>query len=268
MDEIVEGQIYTVTWDGAVYDCVAYLAVGPNVPSIGNGVVAGLDGGNGEPFFITGFNDMVLVFAANGTHTVSVSTTRQTLQPLDLKYMPDGIKYTKKDTYDMVHGGPNEIVGERKYINMGDAPYSEFMLQHDTCIVDVASTGSIVLEDGTEYFAAGAQTAEVPITSGMTPSGHYAKINEYFNILLSADGTNFINIYEISAPSGATGGNAYVNKAFPKNFTGSVTVEFTLRAPISATAVEAFTMWSTTEGSTKRFRITVDDSGTLTATEV
>lgn len=33
-------------------------------------------------------------------------------------------------------------------------------------------------------------------------------------------------------------------------------------------AFESFDLWSATEGSTKRFRITVDDSGTLSATEV
>lgn len=47
---------------------------------------------------------------------------------------------------------------------------------------------------------------------------------------------------------------------------GTLTIETNI--PNVQQAFESFDLWSSTEGSTKRFKITVDDSGTLSATDV
>lgn len=90
--EIVEGKTYKVTFDDVVYECVAYIAEGPNAPSIGNGEIAGASGGNGEPFFYTTFEGASLLFAEPGSHIISVSViTPGEVHRLDEKYLPDGV---------------------------------------------------------------------------------------------------------------------------------------------------------------------------------
>ena len=87
--EIQEGSTYEVTWNGNVYQCVAYIAEVLNSPSIGNGTIASLTGGNDEPFFITVFRGDTLVFAEEpGTYTISISRGVATWHTLDKRYLP------------------------------------------------------------------------------------------------------------------------------------------------------------------------------------
>ena len=93
--EIQEGSTYEVTWNGNVYQCVAYIVVGPNVPSIGNGTIASVTGGNDEPFFIASNGVDALVFAEEaGTHTVSISSEATTWHTLDKRYLPTNLATT------------------------------------------------------------------------------------------------------------------------------------------------------------------------------
>jgi hypothetical protein len=89
LSEIVKGQTYNVIWDGVLYECVAYIASGPNAPSIGNGSIANVAGGGNEPFFIAIFNGSVLAFVSEaGTHTISISSTiNQEIVKLPSKYL-------------------------------------------------------------------------------------------------------------------------------------------------------------------------------------
>lgn len=89
LNKMIEGQIYTVIWDDVEYECEAYIAQGPNTPSLGNSVIGGaFGGGNGEPFFITIYYGDVMVFSADGEHTISISTSVEITKKLDVKYLP------------------------------------------------------------------------------------------------------------------------------------------------------------------------------------
>ena len=52
------------------------------------------------------------------------------------------------------------------------------------------------------------------------------------------------------------------------NFTGAVTGSYDGSEALAVEIPETFILHSSTAGSTKKFKITVDDSGTLSATEV
>ena len=52
------------------------------------------------------------------------------------------------------------------------------------------------------------------------------------------------------------------------NFTGAVTGSYDGSEALTVEIPETFILHSSTAGSTKKFKITVDDSGTLSATEV
>jgi hypothetical protein len=199
-EELVEGTTYLVNWDGKEYECVA-VAIGFFAPTIGNSaIIGGPDSGNGEPFFF-GFSmslGSAIGVTEAGTHVFSITAVQKTLKPLDAKFLPDGIEYAEKETYSSVSGGANEIVANRGWIDMGDAPYSDLLAGHSTCIVDMVSSGSIVASDGTEYFGAGKHTVEASCRTVTNPSGVYIKINPaFFPILLGADGSVLNNIYEV-----------------------------------------------------------------------
>lgn len=89
--EFIEGKTYTVVWDGVTYNCIAYIAEGPNAPSIGNGAIGDASGGNGEPFFCTVFDGNVMLFGSEGTHTVQILLSETITHKLDPKYLPDDI---------------------------------------------------------------------------------------------------------------------------------------------------------------------------------
>ena len=54
----------------------------------------------------------------------------------------------------------------------------------------------------------------------------------------------------------------------PLTFTGAVTGSYDGSEALTVEIPETFILHSSTAGSTKKFKITVDDSGTLSATEV
>ena len=54
----------------------------------------------------------------------------------------------------------------------------------------------------------------------------------------------------------------------PLTFTGAVTGSYDGSETLTVEIPETFILHSSTAGSTKKFKITVDDSGTLSATEV
>jgi len=90
--EFTAGKTYTVTWDDVEYECVSYIAKGPNTPSIGNGEIADVAGGNGEPFFCTVFNDQVMLFAAEvGSHTIAISGTETRVVKMAKEYVDSNV---------------------------------------------------------------------------------------------------------------------------------------------------------------------------------
>ena len=86
---LVAGESYAIEWDGVKYNCAAYIAEGSNSPSVGNGAIAAVSGGNGEPFFITVYNGQVMVFGEDGDHTLSLVASLKTIHKIDPKYLPE-----------------------------------------------------------------------------------------------------------------------------------------------------------------------------------
>ena len=88
--EFVDGNTYTVVWDGATYECEAYIAPAPNTPSIGSAAVGDAgEGGNGEPFFCTVYEGQVMLFASEvGEHTISISGTTVNIVQMSSEYLP------------------------------------------------------------------------------------------------------------------------------------------------------------------------------------
>lgn len=146
MNEIIEGQTYMVTWNGTTHECVAYIAEGPNSPSLGNATLAGIpSGGNGEPFFITLYEGTVMVFAAAGTHTMSIVADIETVHPIDPKFLPKhGFGYEEIKTVTLMADGDSITASENWVVDWNGTKNG--MWKH----VFVGANATVIY-DGVEY---------------------------------------------------------------------------------------------------------------------
>lgn len=87
---IVEGQTYTVNWDGTDYECECFAV--QSFPSIGNPSILGGVNDAGEPFFYAyspnKASGQFLTLDPSATHTISVKTTEETVTPIAEEFLP------------------------------------------------------------------------------------------------------------------------------------------------------------------------------------
>ena len=89
--EIVEGQTYTVNWDGTEYDCVGFT-MGSD-PVLGNLSIMGAGGDTGEPFIYT-YNTSLhasnfATLDTSASHTISVKRIVETVTPMAEEFLPN-----------------------------------------------------------------------------------------------------------------------------------------------------------------------------------
>ena len=89
--KIVDGQTYTVNWDGAEYECVG--VVFNSIPALGNLSIMGVGDDTGEPF-VYAYNTKraVGIFATLDTaasHNISVKTAGEVITPMAEEFLPN-----------------------------------------------------------------------------------------------------------------------------------------------------------------------------------
>ena len=87
--KIVNGQTYTVNWDGTEYECVGSAIQG--VTLLGNLSIANAGSDTGEPFVYANTPNMGSTFNTLDTaasHTISVKTTEETVTPMAEEFLP------------------------------------------------------------------------------------------------------------------------------------------------------------------------------------
>ena len=88
--EIIEGQTYTVSWDGTEYECVCFAF--NSIPMLGNLSIFGMGDDTGEPFICSYNKNKVesgfVTLDTSANHTISVKTTAEVITPIDEKYLP------------------------------------------------------------------------------------------------------------------------------------------------------------------------------------
>ena len=102
---LVVGQTYTVNWDGTEYECVCsklgqYLFIGNLF------ITAGVED-TGEPFIYTPANKVFATLDTSPSHTISVTTSTETITPMAEEFLPPTI--VTKDEVDGItpHIGTN-----------------------------------------------------------------------------------------------------------------------------------------------------------------
>lgn len=135
--EIVEGQTYTVNWDGTEYECVG--AISNSISLLGNLSISGEGSDTGEPF-VYGYNikqaaGTFVTLDTSASHTISVKTTGEIFTPMAEEFLPAGVgtaaiiynsngnRYGSKLTYDELY----ERLLDGKQVVLHRASYNEYL---------------------------------------------------------------------------------------------------------------------------------------------
>ena len=101
--EIVEGQTYTVKWDGTEYECVCYTS--SSMLMLGNLSIIGAGADTGEPFLYAYDEKIFITLDTSASHTISVKTTKEIVTPMAEEFLPATALITydlSTDTYSSV----------------------------------------------------------------------------------------------------------------------------------------------------------------------
>ncbi len=265
------GNTYKVYWDGAVYESVC-ADYGAGHTAIGNPSIAGAGADTGEPFFIVPNGQSIYIYTADtsASHTFSISGFSVEFVKIDEKYLPE---------YSVLYSGDP----------------ADWTLVKKKRMYDDFISGKLVLYE----YSSGDSTGVVLSAFYNTSIGLRFVFFDGYNYLRSFVGNAFSEPLELSA----SGINFLVNEQMNRaarwklyessgsevgdllamyvTFDGTTNKACIWEETVSAgpTAhVECSTivtngdsdivLSSSTSGSTKKFKITVDDSGAITATEV
>ena len=266
---IVPSIEYTVVFDGVEYKCISADLGG--VVYIGNVTLLGAPvEDTGEPFLIAPLDGMMVVTATDGPHTVSLSGWNVVCHQLPLDYIPNGkflngfIKHRSRTMTRDEAERYGEILSASSFpmLIWGYLKITELEVRTKNGV----NTIQITLTDGAVY------------TIEENSDGLYSlnDAKDGYNVFRIAVGSHWSkSAIRLAAGSpvmvqgnSQSSGNALDYTTFRVERTGPLNgQDFEV---LGNGTVKAYSVIlpSTTEGSTKQFKITVDDSGTITATEV
>lgn len=257
--EATVGQTYKVTWDGAVYECACVNF--NDVPFIGNLSIAGVSSDTGEPFLMEINNgSRIGIYTKNtsASHTISISGSIAEVIQIPDKYISNTFK-------DVVIAGNPLDWSENDWTKY----YGLFQSRKLLMINGIGSSNSTGYVLSMAYVSQGAHDISVMDAHGDLYSlGRYQDGEE--------DKTYWAPVISYGAfyfQYGETG--SYASEAYKRleasnglTFTTKNANEDAVGKKVVLDGDEEIILSSSTSGSTKKFKITVDDSGTISATEV
>lgn len=258
------GDTYKVSWDGTVYECTCVDYYGP---AIGNLSIGDDYPDTGEPFVIYVFDDYIEILTkdSSDSHTISISGNQTPIVKIPAKYIDKN-----SSGYVVIHSKDTMTQQEAK--NYGDAISAKevvFIIWNGMCISKIQfgeTTGSDLqlITQNNEYYSI-----------KKNADGLFAFSNREFSTASFPNGaavgdvpaTIHFNKGKIQISSGASHvGVGSTGTLFQVEPDGTKSKAFEVLRNGEAVA-PALILYSSTANSTKKFRITVDDSGALTATE-
>ena len=247
------GKTYKVSWDGTMYSCVASDFNGSGIGCIGNQqIIGGAD--TGEPFIAAVDSNTFMIYTSDTatSHAVAISGYLPEIVKIDEKYLPD---YLLKDP--VYYDG-----------NIANWSSDKKQQMYD----DVVSGKNVIYIFGDDHIPLKVlDIGKGNLNSSIYFSGFYRNLF----IFVDTDGT----ISGSEFPDGAIASKLYVDKKATGMDITSATVGQIARisavddngVPTAWEAVDpedVMIIKSSTPNSVKKFKITVDDSGAISATEV
>lgn len=262
IDPLEVGETYNIVWNGVEYICEC---VGGEVTYIGNESIIGMPVETDEPFFVSvGEGDAVIVVTStSGTYSIKVSKGGETVHKIDEKYLPENLA-TKSDveaTQEVLDGVFSSVATftfDKQTSGRDTFVFNAFnyykISDFNPALEDVISFHG-TRESGDEYFnfAAGHNCVDYGLFIVVASAGRCSlRVSETTTHWFTAPSAGLYAMYDVNNPLMTAG-----------------TAEFTLKpSNENYIYIDGVFLKSSTTGSTKKFRITVDDSGTISATEV
>lgn len=291
LSDLVEGQLYIVNWDGVDYNCVAFNDGGL---LIGNaGIFGSTD--TGEPFAIytTGGIAGIVTTSSGTSHTVSISTYGEVVSKIEEKFLPILIGKLGTGSYSSIFNDYETNVASGMYSHAeGWETTASGRRSHAEGHKTVASAdeshseGNYTTASGQSSHAEGYQTTASGQNShaegydtnatgqgshaegdNTTATGHHSHA-EGVGTIASKDWQHVQGKYNIkdlvdnyAHIVGCGSDDAHRFNAHTLDWNGNAWYSGTVEGT-------AMIVKSSTYGSSKRFKITVDDDGVITATEI
>ena len=269
------GDTYKVSWDGTVYECTCAEFSGQ--ATIGNLSIAGVGSDTGEPFLVVVNNGRRIKIGtadASASHIISISGFVSGVVKIDEKYLPDTIA-TKSDV--------DEKLGNCIKTVNGTAPDASGNVELQTISEDVLSTDQygnvIIVKNGVVFKNRLNQYGAISI--GESNAAFLVKEGETSNVMdtifafcAANDKNNNLSSDAICLPRNGIDFQSknVVIKSLRRDYASVGVIQLNDSTShgvmVEITEDACFVLPSSTAGSTKKFKITVDDSGTLAATEV
>ena len=276
--DIVEGQTYTVNWDGTEYECVG--SVLNSLPMIGNLSIMGMGDDTGEPF-VYGYDarravGTFITLDTAASHTISVKTTEETVTPIAEEYLPKNLatkaevenaQTTAENAQTMADS--NKEVLDGVFSSVATFTFDKQTSGRDTFVFNAFNYYKISdFNPASEDVISFRGTAAGGVDRSIITVGNNCVGYGFFIIVASA-GYCSLPVTETTTLSfTAPSAGLYAQyKEGNQNMTAG-TGEFTLRVSTGSFSITGLFLKSSTTDSTKKFRITVDDNGTISATEV
>ena len=222
------GETYKVSWDGTVYECTCAIVQG--LLALGNTSIMGSGSDTGEPFLIGVFNGKRIIIQTTDT--------------------------SASHTISISSYAESVVKIDQKYLPLAS--------ETEPGIISVNPLSNFILRQVKNEYFKGSQSE----VSGYVNA---AKIEEY------AAKNNSYGIFSSGKFSGAvlSCSNDNVNKYITSVLSGGKYIECwkfsqgsTTMEQLWGISKDGVVISSSTPNSTKKFKITVDDSGTLKATEI
>ena len=272
--EATAGKTYKVSWDSTVYECTC-VDTGSGAYMMGNFSIIGEGSDTGEPFFMQVYNGQGILVRTTDTsasHTFSISGKQTQIVKIPAKYID------KNDSgYIVIHKNSTMTEEEaRNYIETLSKGEAVFISWGSLCIYSISvstatdSTGASVLcldlhipngeiysivQNSEGLFSLGDRNL---LRANFPAYKNNGEKNPDIGIL-----NNKVNIF----PSEVRVGVGTTNTLFSVNANGTKSKAFDVLGNGEA-VTPALILYSSTPNSTKKFRITVDDTGTISANEV
>ena len=261
--EATVGQTYKVTWDGAVYECACVNFSG--TPFIGNLSIPGFGSDTGEPFLMginNGSRIGIYTKDASASHTISISgSIAEVIQ------IPD--KYISNTFRDVVIAGYP--------LNWSENDWAKYY--------GLFQSGKLLMINGIGGSnSEGYVLSMAYISHGVYKISAIDSIGNFYSLGVNQDGGEdkfywapiisydafYFQYQQFGSDPSPVDREAYKRLEVSDGlaFTTKEANQEAVKQKVVLEGDKEIILSSSTSGSTKKFKITVDDSGTLKATEI
>ena len=268
--EIIEGQTYIVHWDGTEYECVC--SVFNTVPLFGNLSIFGMGDDTGEPFMYV--EGEFITLDTSASHTISVKGMKVTVTPIAEEFLPTGVTASIDNAQTAADNAQTAADNAQTAADAAEVTANNAKATADAALPKSGGEVSGVIKSSSQIEFPREYSSNSPPIDGLRISSNIAS-KVLTNWLCSNGVDTTSSSYIETVVTYLDGITIYNPNTFVNGKTVSISAEGERldfisdigKKPVTISAKDII-LQSSTADSTKKFKITVDDSGTLTATEV